>query len=808
MNRDPIEFIAHRRESDGVLQSVNDHLFGVAALARSFAERIGLGAAGEVLGLLHDLGKFSAAFQSRINDANPERVDHSTAGAQLIWNESSPTGDHGAIAGQFLALCVASHHGGLIDCITPDGEGRFAARMRKPDVDVHLRESLDRAGAIAERARSILQDASSMAGLRNALERIARTERERSVEGAEGRFALSAGLLLRFLFSCLIDADRTDTANFERPNMVTLRSADSVDWPVLAHRLERHLAALADRTPIDGLRRSISEKCREAAARPKGLFTLSVPTGGGKTLASLRFAIHHAIEWECSRIVYIAPYTSILDQNAQVARDILEGRDAKAGSVVLEHHSNLTSNEDTAQTKLLAENWDAPVVFTTMVQFLETVFGGGTRGARRLHRLSDAVLIFDEIQTLPVKAVHLFCNAVHFLVQHCGATALLSTATQPLLGKVDRVKGALALGAANELMDDVPGTYRSLRRVEVVDLRRPEGWAIEAVAELARGVANRAGSCLVIVNTKRAARELYLASRRHGGPRVFHLSTDMCPAHRGNVLAEIVGDLGDSQRGHQVLCISTQLIEAGVDIDFGGVIRFAAGLDSIAQAAGRCNRHGLRATGEVVVVNPRDENLGSLDEIRAGRDAGVRVLDEFATDPPSLGDDLLSPMAIERYFEYWFFDRRREMDYPVHVERNDTILNLLSLNDLSMSEHRRRHGIDGPRIFLRQAFSSAGRAFRVIDEASDAVIVPYSEGANLIGELLARSDVIARRAMLRRAQRFSVSLRPTTLARLKQRGAIRELADGLGVFYLDSRYYSNDTGVSEDAVSPAPVHVV
>ena len=294
------------------------------------------------------------------------------------------------------------------------------------------------------------------------------------------------------------------------------------------------------------------------------------------------------------------------------------------GRIVLEHHSDLTPEQQGWREKMLSENWDAPVVYTTMVQFLETLFGAGTRGARRMHQLANSVLIFDEIQTLPVRCVHLFNNAINFLVEQCGSTVVLCTATQPLLDRVDVKKGSIRVPDGNEIMPDLKALFDDLKRVEVVNSRKPSGWANGEIADLSIKEAHRADSCLVIVNTKKAAQTLYNLAKDQDGMDVYHLSTDLCPAHRKDKLAEIKAKLEEinTKQGNAVklLCFSTQLIEAGVDVDFGAVIRSTAGLDSIAQAAGRCNRNGNREIGIVHVVNPQDENLDMLPDIKIGKE--------------------------------------------------------------------------------------------------------------------------------------------------------------------------------------------
>jgi len=804
-------YIAHRRESDGTPQSVKEHLQGVAELAAGFAGKLGLAKHGELIGLLHDLGKYSKAFQDYISEDETAdgfgKVDHSTAGAQFVWQALAERGVPSAAAAQFLALCMASHHGGLIDSLTPEGEDRFGIRMQKADNAVHFQEVLGKADqGVLERSGQLLADPSLVRDLLAKMKSIAVREKALSELGSETRIQFMGGLLIRVLYSGLIDADRTDTADFERPWNKHQRARDKYPgWQELICRLERHLEGFEDRYPVDTFRRQVSEACLHASAREPGLFTLTVPTGGGKTLASLRFALHHAAKHRLDRVIYIVPYTTIIDQNAQVVREVLEPTGVKFCSVLLEHHSNLADDRETPQSRLLSENWDAPVVYTTMVQVLEALFGSGTRNVRRLHQMTRAVLVFDEIQTLPVRTVYIFCNALRFLVDHCGSSVVLCTATQPLLGEVDRSKGHLPLTPENEIVRDVDALFQNLNRVQVADLRKPCGWTEDEVAVLARNRTEGSGSCLVIVNTKKAAKALYqrLCECATGIP-VYHLSTNMCPAHRLSVLSKIERRIGKAGKPATepgpVICTSTQLIEAGVDVDFGSVIRYVAGLDSIAQAAGRCNRNQRRESGLVAIVNSANESLDQLEDIREGRDAAIRVLGEYSDSPESLGHNLLSPAAISRYFQYYFFDRRGLMDYPVSAERDDNLLNMLSKNVYAVAEYERRHNKCAPH-YWRQSFGSAARAFEAIDARTHGVIIPFGEvGEGLIADLCsAPAEGLPR--LLHKAQRYSVNVFPRVLEQLWKAKAVSEVQKGTGIVYLDEAYYSEEFGLSTEPVS-------
>lgn len=832
MNSTQTEFagqaIAHVR-ADGKVQLLRAHLEGVGRLTAAFAAKFRLQTQGELIGLLHDLGKYSDEFQSYIKSATglinqdededfvdatglKGKVDHSTSGAQFIWDELASTSSaHHALA-QVMALCVASHHSGLIDCLTLNPgrpvEDGFSKRISKEHKKTHLHEVVSRMElSITKRVEALLGDADLTNGLLLWLRDLHENApgESKAEKDQSPTHKVQQGLLVRALFSCLIDADRIDSADFEYPGRARRRHLGRYEeWDVLVQRLEHHTKVLPLAHPIDVLRREISEHCYAASARPSGsVYSLTVPTGGGKTLASLRFALHHAARHRMDRVIYVIPFTSIIDQNAEVVRRILEPEGVLAGSVVLEHHSNLTPDKQNWRSKMLSENWDAPVVYTTMVQLLETLFGAGTRGARRFHQLANSVLIFDEVQCLPINCVHLFNNAMNFLVDHCKSTVVMCTATQPLLHKVNPSRGAVRLSEQHEIMPNVAELFDNLKRVEVSYRRKPGGWSLAQVSDLAIEQVNEAGSCLVIANTKKVARAVFQLCCLHPKAQTFHLSTGMCPAHRKSKLNAIRSRL-QSDAGHPTLCVSTQLIEAGVDVDFGTVIRFSAGLDSVAQAAGRCNRNGRRRVGRVYVVNPRseDENLSRLHDIRIGKEKAEGVLTEFADDPSSFGGSCIGPAAMSRYYQDYFFARSAEMCYPLDRDvtgRDDDLLSLFGANEKAASDYANNHRRIPPPLRFRQSFMTAAKAFKSINAPTQGVIVPYSsEGKTLIADLCAAFLPEKEYELLRRAQQYSVNVFAHQVDALSKEGAIREVREGTGILYLaDSRYYSDEFGLSD-----------
>jgi CRISPR-associated endonuclease/helicase Cas3 len=806
--------IAHFRKKDQKPQYLYEHLENVSTITGILAGKIALKEAGMIMGLLHDLGKGSEEFQNYIRsaiglldpdadgymDANTKkgRIDHSTAGAQIIFQTLHHGGLESQLASQVLSLCIASHHSGLIDCLSPDGIDLYNKRIEKQDEFTHLAEvTCDLSQEESQKIHELLNSEILWKQINQKL-RLLKEESD-----SRDTYAFKCGLLIRFLFSCLIDADRLDTADFESPSNQDFRNYGQYHpWQTLIDRLDiklREFESKEDKNEVDDLRNHVSQSCYEFSKQDQGIYQLTVPTGGGKTLASLRFALNHAAHHNLERIIYVIPYTSIIDQNANEVRKILEDKDNRGkylDRVVLEHHSNLTPEEESYRHNLLSENWDAPVIFTTQVQFLEALFGSKTRGARRMHQLAKSVIIFDEVQTIPVRCVHIFNIALRFLVHDCGSTIVLCTATQPLLDRVEPVHRSLTIKPENKMI-----TEGKIKRYEISDHRKPEGWTDEEVADLAEQELQKLGSVLIIVNTKKSARSLYKVIQNRRFADVYHLSTNMCPAHRLKVLEEVKEKI-DKQ---PVICVSTQLIEAGVDIDFGSVIRYLAGLDSIIQAAGRCNRNGQRPIGNVLVVNPRDENIDQLIDIRKGKEQAERVFDEFIDHPEAFDHDRSGRNAIETYYKYYFYDRKEEMCYRVDrnspAGRDDDLFNLLGLNKISLCEYQRINN-SLPGIAFRQSFKTAAEAFHAIDSATRGVVVPFGkEGEQIIADLCGAFDLEKQYGLVKKAQRYAVNMFPQEFKRMVEKKAIQEVQEGAGIFYLDGQYYSNQFGWSEDSVN-------
>lgn len=737
--------IAHLRvEPDGSQSRhpLEDHLRSTAALAKAFAAPFSSQAWAELAGLWHDLGKYRPGFQRYIRQANdpdahvedrvagPEKT-HSAAGAlhalDILKRNSGRTS---GIAARVLAYIIAGHHTGLDDW----HEG-LKARLGGENA------KREHAEAIAAAPGALLDSGFFAPDLR-------------LVPGGATRPGAFA-LWVRMLFSCLVDADFLDTEAF----MDEGRAGSRGDFPSLAQMCaayDEHMAQFAPDTPVKQIRADILRQCRQKATLPPGIFTLTVPTGGGKTLASLGFALDHALAHAKQRVIYAIPYTSIIEQTADVFRAVFAplGRE-----VVVEHHSQAESDprEETAASRLACENWDAPLVVTTNVQLFESLFARRTSRCRKLHNLVGSVIVLDEAQQLPPEFLQPILDVLNLLVAHYGATVVLCTATQPALASTayfDASRNLRGLDRTTEIIDDPEALYAALKRVEVklpVDLRAPMDWPTLA------GELSKRECALAIVNTRKAARELH----RLMSKGTLHLSALMCGAHRAHVIGKIKRGLAARRqaRDHEPLrVVSTQLVEAGVDLDFPVVYRAIAGLDSIAQAAGRCNREGqLDGPGEVVVFVPPDSPPPGL--LRKGADAFVSIMQGHDGDP-------LDRALFERYF--------RQLYAAVDLDR-EGITALLTDGVADRDEP------------LAVGFRTVAERFRLIDDEDQAAVVVCYRGPEgtdkrvdaLLGKL--EKDGPERRLM-RALQRYTVSIPRREAEHMLATGDLRLIPSCPGLF--------------------------
>ena len=795
-----------RIDSIGRMQPLEDHLRNTAGFCEAFLESIGFGRIGRLLGLLHDLGKYSPRFQNYIRsifgllkegdpgfipNAEKQRgkIPHAEAGMRYLeycFREIR----HGGMPQDLrtlLGMPILYHHAFPEDVYAPDGKTPFLEKCNSPSSDgLDAPELFDR---IEPEIRREIQELLESNAVLTEIRQFCQT-------GNFGCFNFDLGLLLRLFYSALIDADRTDAAG--------RRMRVFQDWPMLAERLERHLADLSGDTELNRIRRNISATLRAAADRPRGIYRLTIPTGGGKTLAGLRFALHHAAKYGMKRVIYAAPFLSILEQNAEVFRHYLD--DSK-GDYVLECHSNILPEPHDGETPcgVLSENWDSPIICTTMVQILNTMFSGESRYARRFHQFADSIILLDEIQSLPMEMFHIFNRTVNFLAERMHATVILCSATQPELAGIDETKGCIRFAESPELYPDYPELFRKLRRVNTEYV--PGIRSNDEIAAFAGQVIASEESLLLICNTKPHAAAMFrLLRERHPEATVFHLSTNLCAAHRRDILEKIRAALREHEK---LIVVSTSLIEAGVDISFGAVIRMMTSLDSIVQAAGRCNRNAETAAGHVYILdNPRDLRL--TPSVEKWSVSTGKALRDYAADPEMFDSDLLSPALLRIYYQnlYAWEENRNLMEYPVPLPecKDETLLNLLGKNDHSYSASRRLLGLPQEKNLprLRAALRTAGEKFKALDDlANVAVIVPYGKGKELIAALCALPPAEEMNVLLRKAQLFTVNITENTARKLYKSGAVREIraADGEGGIRIaeEASYDCADLGLSEGA---------
>ena len=703
---DTYAYLAHLTE-DGRTQTILEHLKGTASLCSAFAAAFDAEAQGQLAGMAHDIGKYSAAFQRRLHGG--PKVDHASAGAFECLKTQQLA----------AAFAISGHHGGL-----PDGGGRgdaagtgtFWGRINRAS-----QRNLEDYHAWQSEFSLPHANTPAFAGTR-----------------LEGMF------FTRMLFSCLVDADYTDTGAFMDNSPYLPASSSSMEE--LWRRLETYVSGwFPPKGALNMQRCVILEQCMSAGAQyGPGLFTLTVPTGGGKTVASLSFALAQAKARRMKRIVYVIPYTSIIEQTAQIFREIVGDEN------VLEFHSGVqfdqqeddASSPETAPLTRSVETWDVPVIVTTAVQFFESLYACRPSKCRKLHNLAQSVLIFDEAQMLPLPYLRPCVWAIAQLVRHYGASAVLCTATQPALDPIFQEFAPEI--PIREICPMAEAHWESFRRVSFQQAGTLSWMDLAARLQQQEQV-------LCVVNTRRAAREVF---HQLSGPGNFHLSTLMYPAHRRRILDEIRRRLRD---GLPCRVVSTSLIEAGVDVDFPAVYRELSGLDSILQAAGRCNREGKRPPEDsIVTIFQGEDPPPRLFETSIG--AGKIVLDHC--------QDVSSRAAIHTYFS--------------------------TLLDLKGAEAQDAHHI----LPLMESeffpFRTVAERFHLIESPTTTVYLPLEEGAGLV-ELL-RSGQYSR-TLYRRLGQYGVSVYPQHLAALEQAGALEHLEDG-SVVLRDIGLYTQTTGLT------------
>lgn len=812
--RTMIESIAHIRKSDGIIQTVEQHLLEVMRLAEKIGSKLGIPHVTGLAGLLHDVGKYTQEFAEYIKQAvldpdNPpqgRKVDHSTAGGKLLFHMyhqramQSPSAQFFNLLAEIVGNAVISHHSYLKDYYPPEPEKGFLHRVSVKEIknfELTVEMFFEKVMSKPKFEQYVLQ---------------AVKELEQFIKSDNNQPYANIMFLTKYVFSALIEADRHNSRAFEEKISIEeqLSQGEHVQakfrryYDKLTAYLQQLELKQGESEQIYFLRKQLSEQCDIFALKQSEVYTLSIPTGGGKTLASLRYGLKHALEYGKEHIICIVPYTNIIEQNAAEVRNILKEHEA-----VLEHHCNVLLEDESEdgdemedgimsasqKAKLAMENWDAPIIFTTMVQFLNVNYSKGTKNIRRLHQLAKSVIIFDEAQKVPVHCVSLFNRAVNFLNQACDSTIVLCTATQPAL---DSVKHPLIMQDKNEMVDKLQEVADAFKRVELVPQIDHE-LTTEELADKVHEQLEQVDSVLVILNTKAVVKKLYNSLKESIDEEtcVYHLSTSMCARHRRSMLRIIRGKLKAKKK---IVCVSTQLIEAGVNISFQTVIRSLAGLDSIAQAAGRCNRHGEHRSRYVYLIRHKEEKLDKLKEIKIGAQITERIIKEIDQDVKVYGGSLDSQEAMELYFKQFYQDMNKELDYEIKSSGH-SIVNLLL--DMGNSNPYYKAFMDRaekgtpPPLMLTHNHLTAAERFHVIPDLTTSVLVPYGKGKEIITMLNGNQKIADLSKLLKQAQQYSINIYKQELSSLIQQQGIVSLLDGK-VLALKDNMYSKQYGLALD----------
>lgn len=786
--------IAHISE-DGLNreQSVAEHTAGVFELCSKKGSRLGISNIMKICALFHDMGKEKKEFETYIRgDAEFQKrwkgkIDHSTAGAKYIYERYCQTGKQvQKIFSEILSCVIASHHG-LFDCVEESKKEYFYERMNRVQ---HYEEVCENAG----KELFLQYDLDALFG--HAEQEFQTVFKHLLILSGNNRekllFYLSC--LNRLFLSILIDSDWEDTARF-------MNNADcqELDFSFIFQKASESFAHYMEETKqsfesssrndkerkIYQIRNDIQEECREFAKYSSGIYCLPIPTGGGKTLSGLAYALEFAKKHpQTERIFYIAPYISVIEQNADIIRRAVGGE-----KWVLEHHSNVVQESggyEQEQITQLDITWEEPFVCTTFVQFMNTLFSDRKQSVRRMHRLINSVIIIDEVQAMPLKCIYTFNCMMNFLEEICHADIILCTATQPVLDD-SSMTYPIQYSEPKNMIGQLEHRFRQFERVDIILKTDRPAYRMEELETEIREQVQKYPSILVVLNTKSAVKNLYdlLAADCPDEVQLEYLTTNLCAAHRSRKLDYIKEGLRNTavKDGHakKWIVVSTNLIEAGVDLSFACVYRSIAGLDSIAQTAGRCNRNGELEKGVIYVVDVENEGKGSLEELQIASRASREIMQVYDKK-----ESLLSPYWMHSFYKRYYFpdEQKNKMYFPVKSQ-NTNVFRLLSYGFVNKSEHN----------ILNQAYRSAGRAYQIIDTYSVGVIVSYDQGKEIIDRMQQTRDAMEMKELIRSAQRYTVNIPEYRLRDFMEQGIIFSCSEYFpDVYILSSASYHDETG--------------
>lgn len=813
-----MKLLAHITKATGERkeESLKEHSENTAAYAAGSIGDANLYHAAYLAGITHDVGKAKREYETYLEEAFHGRkvvkgaVNHTFAG--VIWLFEKYHTDRSTsmerLTCEIIGYAIGSHHG-MFDCADLDGKNGFLHRLQKDKKEICYDE------AIENYFGQVVKQDEVEKCFQKAVQEV-----ERFMDVAKATYVINGkpngnkiffqfSMLVRLILSAVIYGDRKDTSEFMSQKTMIGNSKLKRDWTDWKNYFESKMLEFDSSGKLNQVRNEISRQCLEAAKRKPGIYRLNVPTGGGKTLCALRYALEHAHTFGKKRIVFIIPLLSVLDQNVKVIKDYVPDE-----SEVLEHHSNVIheigsgqdgkkweadkNQEELDEYEFLAESWNYPIVVSTLVQLLNILFAKQTSAIGRMQALCDSVIVIDEVQSLPKKMTTMFNMAMNFLQQYCNATIVLSSATQPCF---EELKWGLRLAEKPDLVQLNQEQLQVFKRSEIVNRLKNPGMDYEECAVFLNERMKEHVSLLVVCNTKAEARTLFeklrLRTEKEGWD-IFHLSTAMCKGHRKRVLDALKEKLGklqhpDRENGNmqKLICISTQMVEAGVDLSFECVARVLAGIDNLAQAAGRCNRSNeYGQTGKVYLINLKSENLSMLQEIQHAQNSTKKVVEYKEAE-----DSLIGEQATRKFYQYLFQETKKDVDYPICISKNER----LYLAELLSNNNVKANTEENKKYVLRQPFKTIGKEFKVFDENTIDVVVPYEYGKTLIKQLYAMQeewfDLGKFKGIVQQAQAYIVSIFDWQRKKLFEAGLLYRILDGR-ILILDEKAYNDQFGLT------------
>lgn len=809
--------IAHiSDDGSGREESVAEHTEKTAYLCREKGKRCGISQIMSLCGIFHDMGKNKQRFDDYIHGDEWERkklrgkIGHASTGAKYIYDRNHESLGKEKVFTELVTYAVAAHHG-LFDCVNEERTDLFSKRLsevedyeeacRNAERDYLLQYEPEKVFEKAEEEFDLIWD--KMKKVVEIIKSLIKKEIRNKKEVLPACRSFLFASLQRLFLSVLIDADWEATADFmdgvdtlsKRIDMehkkIFAKAGENFEAYMKEKRCSVRFSDLTDKEKeIIEARDQLQEECREFAKHPAGIYCLPIPTGGGKTLSSLAYALEYCRQHpETERIIYVSPYISITEQNAKVFREAIGQEEW-----ILEHHSSVikdTANEDRdyqqedyrknrfAQQDI---NWEEPFICTTFVQFMNTLFSDQSRSIRRMHRLVNSVIIIDEVQSMPVKCVHTFNQMMNFLNAVCNADIILCTATQPALG--DAVY-PVCYSEPKYMIKDAAAWFARFERVKIHIPEPGKKYIFDSLGDEIKCQLDSCRSILVILNTKSAVGKLYDILKELP-VHVEYLTTNLCAEHRSDKIERVKKKLREGQE--KVVVVSTNLIEAGVDISFECVYRSMTGLDSLVQSAGRCNRNGELKYGVLKLIWLEGENTGNMEELLRN----IGVTDQILYDYRKNGSDgsLLTPAWMHQYFKKLYLDSEDKMNFPIR-QMDTSIMELLSKGFPGTEKTNLKN-------FMNQAYRTAGREYRVIDDHSFGVIVPYKEGSDILEDIRQSSDLSEIKDYLRKAQRYTVNVRENQLKKFD--GLIQRVSEHIPGLYMVAApgAYTEERGITTE----------